>query len=64
MSESSKNASSQEAFRSKGKEASVEQSSAVSTVDVTSSAVGAGATVAEKAGTSSAPLLTILTTKI
>jgi hypothetical protein len=57
MLESAKNASIQEAFESKGKEALVEQSPAVSTTDVMSSTVGVGATAAstaEKAGTSNA----------
>jgi hypothetical protein len=57
MSESAKNASGQEAFGSKGREVPVEQSPAVSTVDVTSSVIRAGATAAsaaEKAGTSTA----------
>jgi hypothetical protein len=49
MSASAKNASSQEAFGSKGKEVLVEQSLAVSTADVTSSAVGAGAIAASTA---------------
>jgi hypothetical protein len=57
-SESSKNASSQEAFGSKAKETPVEQSSAVSTADVMSAATGTRATAAstaEKAGTSTTP---------
>jgi hypothetical protein len=52
-SESGKNTSGQEAFGSKAKEVP-----AVSTADVTSAAVGAGATAAftaEKAGASTAP---------
>jgi hypothetical protein len=57
-SESGKNASGQETFGSKAKEAPVEQSLAVSTADVTSAAVGAGAMAAftaEKAGASTTP---------
>jgi hypothetical protein len=57
MPESAKNASVHEAFRSKGKEASVDQSPTVSTADVTSPAIGVGATaapLAEKAVTSTA----------
>jgi hypothetical protein len=57
-SESGKNASGQEAFGSKTKETPVVKSTAVSTVDVTSTAGGAGATAAseaDKAGTSTAP---------
>jgi hypothetical protein len=57
-SESGKNASGQEAFGSKAREVPVEQSPVVSTADVMSSVIRAGATaasVAEKAGTSTAP---------
>jgi hypothetical protein len=56
-SESAKNASGQEAFGSKGREAPMEQSPVVSTVEVTSSAIRAGVTAAfaaEKVGTSTA----------
>jgi hypothetical protein len=55
MSESTENASGQEAVRRKGKEAPVEQSPVVSMANVTSSAIGAWVTavfVAEKGGTS------------
>jgi hypothetical protein len=58
MSESAKNASGQEAFGRKGKEVSVEQSPTVLTADVTSPAIGAGATttsVAEKDEANAAP---------
>jgi hypothetical protein len=57
-SDSGKNASGQEAFRSKVKKKPVEQSPAVSTADVTSATVGAGATATSAAGkaeTSNAP---------
>jgi hypothetical protein len=57
-SKSSKNASGQEAFGSKAKETSMEQSPAVLTACVTSTTAGTGATAAsavEKAGTSTAP---------
>jgi hypothetical protein len=57
-SESGKNVSGQEAFGSKAKGMPLEQSPAVSTADVTSAAIGTGATVistTEKAGTSTAP---------
>jgi hypothetical protein len=57
-SKSVENASCQEVFGSKGKDVLVEKSSAVSTADVTSSAIRAGVTAAsttEKAGTSTAP---------
>jgi hypothetical protein len=58
MSKSTKNASSQEAFGRTGKQLPMEQSPAVSTADVMSSAIGSGATavfVVEKAETSAAP---------
>jgi hypothetical protein len=57
-SESGKNASGQEVFGSKAREVPVEQSPVVSTADVMSLVIRAGATaasVAEKAGTSTAP---------
>jgi hypothetical protein len=47
--ESGRNASGQEAFGSKTREALVEQSPMVSTTDMTSSAVGAGATAGSAA---------------
>jgi hypothetical protein len=57
-SESGKNASGQEAFGSKAREALMEQSPAVSTANVTSSVIGAGvmaASAEEKAGANTAP---------
>jgi hypothetical protein len=57
-SDSAKNASGQEAFGCRGREALVEQSPAVSTAEVSSQALGAGATVAsevEKGATSTTP---------